>query len=40
VNEIIITKDYNNEILNLETISIWIIYIKNMLGILGTSIFV
>jgi hypothetical protein len=39
-NEIVVVKDYTNEILEFKTMSIWIIY-ENMLGLwtLGGSIF-
>ncbi len=37
VSEIVIVKNYTNEILEFKTIPIWIIY-KNMLGILGSPV--
>jgi hypothetical protein len=38
MTEIVVVKDYTNEILEFETISIWIIC-KNMIGILGSPLF-
>jgi hypothetical protein len=37
MSEIVIVKDYTNEILKFKTIPIWIIY-KNMLGTLGSHV--
>jgi hypothetical protein len=36
MSEIVVVKDYTNEILKFKTISIWVIH-KNMLGTRGSS---
>jgi len=39
VSEIVVVKDYTNDILKFKTIPIWIIY-KNMLGTFGSLTFI